>query len=436
MLKKLQWKLTLLYTLSTGIILMLVVGAVSSISQLSMRSRIDEAFQNQIMNIGTKLQTDGEFNITWLASTEADNRLVIHIEENHVPLWYKGSWNPPTDRETLIAKAKETARSLNTDVDMTPVSSYSLSPVFTVYGDHKDEYRCIAMTYPLKKGYKSMVLLNYASPALEDLKRQQLLFLLLGCVGITGLFFTSWFLVKRSLAPIRENQIRQQQFIAAASHELRSPLMVIQSSAEAVEALPDQAAKFTAAIRSECHRMNRLVGDLLTLASAASGTWTVQMQLLDPNTLLLDIYEKHEALLQEKGLPLHLKLPSELLPMIHGDPERLSQLMGILLDNASTYGKSERGITLRAFHRKNYLFLQVIDHGPGIPSAEKKEQIFERFYRADNSRKDKQHFGLGLNIALELAQLHKGSLSVSDTPGGGATFTLKLPMTTKSFPNS
>ena len=67
------------------------------------------------------------------------------------------------------------------------------------------------------------------------------------------------------------------------------------------------------------------------------------------------------------------------------------------------------------------------DNGPGIPDSEK-EAVFQRFYRSDTSRNDKQHFGLGLCIAKEIALLHHGTLSVSDTPGGGATFQLKLPV--------
>ena len=90
MFKKLRFRLTLLYTLTTGIILTLVVISISINSQLSTIRRIDEAFQTQVMNITTKLQTDNSFNITWLAATEAENDLLIHIEENGTPLLFKG----------------------------------------------------------------------------------------------------------------------------------------------------------------------------------------------------------------------------------------------------------------------------------------------------------------------------------------------------------
>lgn len=398
MIRKLQRQLTLLYTLTTGIILTLVVIAISVISQLNLMGKIDENFQNYIMSISTKLQTDVYFNISWIATMEADNGLLMHIEENGKPLLYRGAWNPSSDRDDLIHQAKEQAKNLNTDISVRPVSSASISPVFTLKGTKKDQYKAIAVSYPVLTGYKSMILLYDISSALKTLRVQRYLFITADVIGI-----------------------------AAASHELRSPLMVIQSSAQAIDTVPEKTTQFTQNIRKECTRMSHLINDMLTIASCDAGNWSIAFETVDPNTLLIELYELYEPLCLERKTPFHLVLPDDMLPGIKGDRERLSQIVTILLHNALSYNTEAKAIVLEASVLKSSLLIKVIDHGPGIPASEK-ELVFDRFFRSDKSRKDKQHFGLGLSIAKELAELHKGSLHVTDTLGGGSTFILKLPL--------
>lgn len=98
----------------------------------------------------------------------------------------------------------------------------------------------------------------------------------------------------------------------------------------------------------------------------------------------------------------------------------------ILLSNAISYGREKGYIIIKLRYRHGNFFLQFIDNGIGIPSSDK-ERIFERFYRGDHSRSDRERFGLGLSIAQEIIKAHHGKISVCDTPGGGATFTVTLP---------
>lgn len=97
-----------------------------------------------------------------------------------------------------------------------------------------------------------------------------------------------------------------------------------------------------------------------------------------------------------------------------------------MLDNALSYVPSGKTVTLTAFTTSKTLEIQVIDTGIGISDADK-HHIFERFYQGDHSRHEKNHYGLGLSIAYEILTLHHGTLSLTDTPGGGCTFTLSLP---------
>lgn len=426
MIKELQRRLTFLYTVTTGIILTLVVISISFISQMNLMDRIDDDFQNHIMNVSTRLQSDNGFDITWLASMEAENGLIIHIEENRIPLLYHGSWEPAGGRDSLIGRARKQARLLETDLDQRPVSSPSISPVFTLQGLERDQYKGIAAAYPTVSGYKSLLLLYDITPSLKNLALQRLLFTLADISGIIALYFAARKLVQNALRPLQESSKKQQEFIAAASHELRSPLMVIQSSAQAIETVPEKTGQFTQNIFRECKRMGALVDDMLTLASFDSGSWSMHFENLDTNVLMIDFYELYEPLCLDKKTPFQLHIQEDMLPDIRGDRERIYQILSILMDNALSYNIDSRPVSLEAYADKAHITIKVIDHGPGIEDN-KKELIFDRFYRADTSRKDKKHFGLGLSIARELALLHRGTLQAEDTPGGGSTFTFRMP---------
>ena len=128
----------------------------------------------------------------------------------------------------------------------------------------------------------------------------------------------------------------------------------------------------------------------------------------------------------QKQIRIHVSLPDDPLPKCCCDRQRIGQALAILLDNAVSYTPPGGEIRLFAARRRGGIELIVSDNGPGIPDA-LRERVFERFYRADVSRSKKEHYGLGLSIAREIASLHRGKLTLRDTPGGGATFILYLP---------
>lgn len=213
----------------------------------------------------------------------------------------------------------------------------------------------------------------------------------------------------------------------AAGHELRGPLAVVKTSLSAMQASPADTPQYLAAIGSEADRMARLVDDLLLLAGSDAGTWRMRMEPVDADALVIGAHEQFAPLVKARGLRLALDLPEETLPPLWGDAGRLRQLLLVFISNACAYAPSGSDVTLRARAEKGWVLLSVEDHGPGVPDAEK-AHVFERFYRADKSRTGKEHYGLGLSVAQELAALHGGDILLTDTPGGGATFTLRLPV--------
>ncbi|PNV62882.1 sensor histidine kinase [Clostridium sp. chh4-2] len=430
MIKKLRKQLTALYTITTGLILTAVVIGVLAASTRDARQKSLENFQNNILNIAARIQAGTTIDWTWLSKMENSGDLIIHIEDNGTPFLYSGSWTPLTARSVLLERAREQALSEGINTSVPPVSSSLLrSSVFTIAGDQNDHYYASALVFPSQNGFQSLILLSYQNPAASGLYKQRFFLLFLEAAGLAALFTVSWFFVGRSLKPIEMSRKKQNEFIAAASHELRSPLSVIRSSLSAIPAAPDRQEQFLKNIDNECCRMSHLINDMLLLASADAGSWSFRPEPLDVDTLLIETYECFEPICLEKNLKLSLDLPESSLPHIMGDKHRLLQVLTILLDNALTYSPAGGTIRISAAlnEKKSSLILAVEDEGCGIPD-EIKKHIFERFYRADDSRTGKQHYGLGLSIAKELVSLHGGTISVTDSSIGGARFLIRLPV--------
>lgn len=428
--KTLRVRLTWLYTITTGAILLLVITAFLLYTVQDRKKSQLERFQVIWNSLSSRFMASGALTHEYLAQTEADHNLVIHITENGSPFLYRGSWKPDTDREILIKRAREAADSQGVSMDKAPVSSSILfSSLMTIEGDQNDRYYAMVLAVSTKNGSKSLCALSLIPPVPESLRETIAFFCLLAAFGIFGLWLVSWRFVGWSLKPVEESQQKQARFIAAASHELRSPLSVLRSAISALSSDPNEKDTLLPLIDSEYVRMSRLVDDMLFLASADAKSWSLCLEKVDMDTLLIDLYESFLPLCREKGVILQLQLPIQALPQIAGDPQRIRQLLLILLDNARTYTPPKRSITISAQFNvsKKSLTVQVADEGPGIPDNVK-PYIFDRFYQADRSRTDKQHFGLGLSIARELIQLHGGKIQVSDRDGGGSRFLVSFPV--------
>ena len=443
MFKDVQKKLAIHYTALTGLILIILLTCIFMWNITSREHGETAAFQNLWLSVSSHLQMDPIISDAFLAQTEAANRAVIHVEENGSPLMYSGSWTPPTARGRLIELGLQKAAEENIEASHPPVSSsIEQSSVFQIKGDSGDSYygrMCVMASS------KSLLLLTYITPRSTLILKSLPIFLMLNVTGIICIFFVSWHLTGRALKPARDGVKKQVEFIAAASHELRSPLAVIRSAVSVLKDSPaadiphaadetQDAPALLTNIDKECSRMARLVSDMLLLASSDAGNWTLKKQSVETDTLLIEAYESFLPLCREKHLKLSLTLPEEPLPRITADRQRLEQVLSILLDNAVSYSPEGGNITIKAYlkHGARRLstdcertVIEVQDRGRGIPD-ELKQHIFDRFYRGDASRNDKKHFGLGLSIAKELVELHGGTITVLDNPGGGSRFIVQL----------
>ena len=428
MLHKLRRRLILQYTVLTALILNVALFASGYINILHIKSYHLEIFNNLKNSIEYKISTDTVISNTWLSELEVSNQLIIGIEENGIPFFYKGSWTPPTDRATMIAMAKETAQAEGLPITaVTAGGGNNQSSVFMLKGSKKEPAYGYVSLLPIKNGYKILTLIQFCPSLQTQINKLLLFFGMLDFAGVLLLFFCSSFLVKLVLKPVEESQQRQQEFIAAASHDLRTPLAVIQANASALLVEGVKPKQYVPVIAQECQRMSKLIGDLLVLSSSDAGSWRLHPELIDTETYLIELYDSFSMVCQKRNHLLELKLQETALPKLCADKDRLTQVLGILIDNAISYSPEQSMITLYPYCKKNTFCLEVIDHGTGI-AKEQREQVFRRFYRGDKSRNDGSHFGLGLSIARELMELQDGKISVKETKGGGAAFLIEIPL--------
>ena len=182
-------------------------------------------------------------------------------------------------------------------------------------------------------------------------------------------------------------------------------------------------------VENETARMSTLINDLLLLAQADSGVLKLQMEPVEMDTLLLDVYRQARRMAEhQKGAgALSILLGQRGPGPGHGRPSRLHQLLLNLVDNAIKYTPSGGSITLSLDNSDGWVRVAVRDTGIGI-SPEQQQHIFDRFYRTDKARSREQGgSGLGLSIVAWLAQAHNGRVTVESTLQQGSTFTLWLP---------
>lgn len=230
---------------------------------------------------------------------------------------------------------------------------------------------------------------------------------------------------------VTASQQSQRDFVANVSHELRTPLTSIQGFAQAIL---DGTASSGAALKQagqvvydEAGRMHRLVVDLLDLARLDSGNALFIRQVVDVKTLIGEVVEKIEPL--AAGAKVSLILDAEAVIKVSGDHDRLTQVFTNLVDNAIKYSPEGGSVTISASIEEGNAKLIVSDTGPGISPKEAK-RIFERFYQVDKSRKAgrERGGGLGLSIAKQIVEAHKGSIQVENKSDFGSSFIVRLPL--------
>ena len=490
MFRKLHLQLTTLCVAITALVLAVLSCICLYISESVIRAQEHSAFLASLDTMYRNLEQQVSLSHTWVRQMEHNHQFFLRITDNGTPLFFQ-ELEKETIPEELWSAAQ--AKALETyGIDLQDPGTLSVLTRYEEFSLSYDgtHYNASVGLIPRDNGYIGVTVLQPLERMETRILRQRLAFLAadLAALALLGVFF--WYFTKRMLRPLIENRKKQMQFVASASHELRSPLTVILSNVAAVRSGAMKGdSRFLHVIDSEGNRMSRLITDMLQLAGADNHSWSVNLSEVEPDTLLLQVWEQFEPVAISRGLRWEISLPDAPVPRCVCDEERIRQLLSILIENAFAYTPSGGLVRLalsvdhssERVGQRNSAFLPlndrslraelpagqqaapderscsrqmitgsakpkykkrvgrpahhdclciaVIDNGPGIPD-DQKTAVFERFHRLDRSRTDKSHFGLGLCIAQEIARLHHGRIILTDTPGGGATFTVLLPFST------
>ncbi len=431
MIKKLKKRLTLIYGITSSMILTIVILGILLLNYYQNYEQTLLQFQKNAGQVAEKIRSDNIINNTWMKKMEQENHLLIIVEEKGKRL-NSVSRNTLADNvEASIKRLKQEAEAEGIFLDNRPLSSkVEKTSVFNLNNSRSKLQLGMAVTIPKENSWLSVMVLYHDAKRNSILLRELMMFLFFELVGVVALFLVSSLFIGKVLHPLEEGQRKQVEFIAAASHELRSPLTVIKTGIASIKEDMTKADRFLPHVEGECDRMSRLINEMLLLAAADTNSWELIREQVDMDTLLIECYDMFCTCLNPKHAVITLDLPEEKLCRIYGDKERLKQVLTILVDNAMNHIPEGGRIALRVRQQKHFLRISVEDNGEGI-SPEDKKHVFERFFRRDQSRTEKQHYGLGLSIAKELVELHHGTITVEDTPGGGATFRLKFPCRTE-----
>lgn len=400
MLQKLRNRLTVLAAVLTGSVVM----AVCIVSFLLIRQQYANsryvAFKLAAESVYTQWSLEERISAPWLQSTMEANTADILLWENGVPLDY--GLCDLTHGQTLRTHAPES------------------NGYFTVGSD-----LCAWFTLDFDYGQRQILVWQDTEPEQAYFLKIGLVFVAIALVSLAAVAWLCWLVAGKAIVPVQESMERQEQFVAAASHELRSPLTAIRTGLSLLRVEPESGRHLMLMCR-EAERMSRLIDELLILAGGGSLRRNFRPEPIEPDTLLIDFADTMLPQARSRGVHLELELPEDAVPAIRADADRVRQMLTILTDNALRYAPEGSTVTLKLEAAGEGCRFYVSDHGPGIPDSEK-QRVFDRFYRGSASRSDPDHFGLGLSVALELAKVHGGEVTVSDTPGGGATFIISLP---------
>lgn len=257
--------------------------------------------------------------------------------------------------------------------------------------------------------------------AINRLKNTLLFAIVIGILGIVVVYIIAKKISRTIVKPVEESFEKQKQFVSDASHELKTPLAVIEANSDVLQDKIGEN-KWITYIQNEVQSMNKLVNDLLLLAKMENINNT-NFQKFDLSKEIQMSVSVFESMIYEKKIKLEMNISEGI--EFSGDKEDIKHIISIILDNAIKHTKENDKIIVNALKEKSVIKIEIKNQGNPIPKEEI-EKIFERFYRVDKSRnRSEKRYGLGLSIAKEIVDKYDGTIKAI-SKDGFTSFIVKL----------
>ena len=249
--------------------------------------------------------------------------------------------------------------------------------------------------------------------------------ILIGIVCWAAMLLLIILLSKAAIKPIAENIEKQKQFVTNAGHELKTPLAIILSNTEALE-LTSGGSKYTKNIKKQTLRLGELMQNLLILSRADENGLKLSVSKENISEIVSHTAEHFKESAAQKAVEIEMHIESGICADVNRDA--FSQLVSILLDNAVKYSSPESSIVISLFQNGKNAVFSAENSCESLPECEP-ERLFERFYRSDSARTQKNGgSGIGLSAAKAIAEAHSGRISAEYKDGGRIVFTVSLPL--------
>lgn len=390
------------------LILIIVFGILCFSSYHRMQKEIDDNLSRTLMMQQKEETPKFEFN-----DHKDDKAIGMH-----------NAFRVETDLDGTIISI----HAMNLDVDKE--SLQSILSTMDIKDKQKGILQSQSLAYQMKQtssGY--FIAFLDISSNLHDMKNLMITSLMVGILAFLAFLLLSFLLSNWALQPVQNAWDQQKQFVADASHELKTPLTVILADSDILlthaNDTIDQQKKWIHSIQSEAQRMKKLVESLLFLAKSDANRLPVEFQIINFSDIVWNCILPFESIAYEHGIHLHSEIENDLT--VYGNEAQLKQVMMIFLDNAVKYTPVKGRIFVQLKSNNDKIICKIHNTGSYI-SKEEQAHIFERFYRCDKARVHEGGYGLGLPIAKSIIDAHHGQIQVESDEEEGSCFQCILPL--------
>lgn len=358
----------------------------------------------------------GQLPVAFTAAEPFENGVVRTVETERADYYILDLWVPESwDSGFWIRGLIEVPEQRETVISMLGVTLFVM-PIFMALA-------ALGSYFILKRAFRPLDHISVTASAINearDLSRR------INLPPGKDEFFQLADVFDKLLARLESAFETEKQFASDASHELRTPVSIIKSACETAEKYdetPEERKESLEIIHRQAEVMTRLIEQLLSMTRMEQGTELIQLEEIDLGEfvriackdIMTGAYEKSLSLDLEDGI------------IVCGDRALLTRLLQNLIDNACKYGKDNGHIWVSVGKNENEAFLRVADDGIGIPK-EQQDKVWRRFFRADEAHSGESGAGLGLAIVKQIADVHKGYMTLESVPDRGSVFTLYLPI--------